>query len=90
MEGISKARLIVEMKLSAHLGYNEQRRTIQGLIDQCKELNPWQPIKIRDRHQKKVQLYEKSYGQWIGYRDEPNECGTYATHWQELPEDPKE
>ena len=68
------------------------------LVDECKELNAWQPIDENTPKDRRLNLYWKDYGwltgQWrLGqFFCDANlmaPCNIAPTHWQELPEDPK-
>ena len=65
------------------------------LVDECKELNAWQPIETAPKdkwlivadasNSSYIGKFVSQYGRWyvdIGIHVVP-------THWQELPEDPK-
>ncbi len=64
---------------------------LDTLINECKELNPWQPIESAPIG-KRIRLFSPK-----SYMPNQSECQLYDesekehfTHWQELPEDPKE
>ena len=67
------------------------------LVDECKELNAWQPIETAPKD-REILVYAppyqdlKSLTKIIAYHNSAGYCIDelrYPTHWQELPEDPK-
>ena len=60
------------------------------LVDECKELNTWQPIETAPLGKKLWLLMNGSIGigatEWTLYNDSDRQ---HFTHWKELPEDPK-
>jgi len=68
---------------------------INNLIEQCKELNPWLPIDENTPKDRKILLYAGV--PVIGWFDNiknvwrcTDSKKLYATHYQELPSDPKD
>lgn len=70
---------------------NRLETIIDGLriaLTQCTELSPWMPIDENTPKDKELHLVHADIGQWIGWPNDP--VGrNYATHYQELPDDPK-
>ena len=68
------------------------------LVDECKELNAWQPIETAPKDKPVLIIFNDAYlevarlvnGVWIS-NDGLDYCygQDMPTHWQELPEDPK-
>lgn len=89
MRGISE-KFLMAMKPAEVDFYDEADNVINFLLEECQELNPWQPIESapKDRHV----LLHISVG--------PINCRNFVgnaydswpwkpTHWMELPEPPK-
>lgn len=82
MRGITEERLV-------ELCDGTPNETIDWIIRQCIELNPWMPIDKKTPRNRKILLFRKELGQFVSvykkgsFRLEP-------TLWQELPPDPKE
>ena len=76
---------------------NAQRKVIQALINQCKEFNPWLPIDNNTPPNRRLLLFYPGLGIHVGERlSDGNFCieaydmDTTPTHYQELPDAPKE
>lgn len=89
MEGISKERLIeIQKEYSNPMEWN----LVSRLISECTELNPWLPIAdapIRKPIRVFAPLKEGFGGQKEIYLHHEDHKRFY-THYQELPENPKE
>lgn len=90
MEGISKERLIELQSLTEANG----SYSLQDLISECTELNPWLPINGNTTKDRKVLLYypDSPYDDTriLGYAFERNGFNCIKpTHYQELPDPPK-
>ena len=65
------------------------------VLSQCTELNPWQPIDENTPRDRPLQLFysetknQPKFQRIDSYYGKSEMCVT-PTHWQELPEDPKE
>ncbi len=99
-------RGITEERLRKKLSYiNDEDFTISGgieenyimeLLDECQELNPWQPIGAAPKD-RQIILYTKEYGVTPGQWFPADRTGWWTahcmpvtpTHWMELPEPPK-
>lgn len=93
MRGISEARLL---KLREHFDkpYSiVEAKLVQDLINECKELNPWLPIDENTPKYKELLLYypenDSSERLCRVTKYDPNSI-RQPTHYQELPDDPKE
>lgn len=77
---------------------------LETAVDECTELNPWLPIDENTPKDRRIILFFPKYGSYDGgylmtRRDDSVvfaasaslsvPLGVDATHWQELPEDPK-
>ena len=91
MRGITEERL---MDLAEQSEYS---RLLADLLDECTELNAWQPIETAPKD-REILVYAppyqdlKSLTKIIAYHDSAGYCIDelrYPTHWKELPEDPK-
>lgn len=94
MRGISEKRLIEEIELydiDVHA-----RDILNSLIDECQELNPWQPIDENTPKDRPILFYyppryQRNEDTLIS--SEPSNTRAvefrFATHWMELPEPPK-
>lgn len=101
MRGISEERL----KKIAHdsRGSDGTNMPVLGLLDmllsECKELNEWKPIDENTPKDRKIMLFYEKCGIHTGefrcghYLADANlcvPCNIKPTHWQELPEPPKD
>ena len=68
------------------------------LVDECTELNAWQPIDENTPKDKYILVYDPGYGQlvviWLEFYNVwmtvfGRKLTHPPTHWQELPKDPK-
>ena len=94
MKGITKEVLagkLIELRSrpqTIHL--SEAFNLLEDLIEECTELNPWQPIDESTPKDRQVLLHRiiGTINQvWVGYAFD---YWPYPpTHWQERPEDPK-
>ena len=104
MRGISEERL-KELKDNDCYSGIEQSVIYELLSDECKELNQWLPIDENTPKDRRLLLFFPGYGSYDGgflmiRRDGKDvfaasaslsvPLGIWPTHYQELPEDPKE
>ena len=99
MRGISEERL---MKIANETHDSDDTNMIvlsllDMLLDECKELNPWLPIDNNTPQNRRLLLFYPGLGIHVGARlSDGNFCieaydmDTTPTHYQELPEDPKD
>ena len=98
--GISKKDLL-ELQASIFArdkGREDELRLLTIIIDQCKELNSWLPIDENTPRNKPIKIYDSGYGQvivsWNAYfrcfTDPHGHKYLSPTHYQELPNEPKE
>ena len=85
MRGIPEKRL-KEMAKGCPDG--EKRHTLLRCVDECKELNPWQPISTAPLD-RKIRLFKKYTKTQVEDTLALEEFRQYFSHWQELPQDPK-
>lgn len=95
MRGITKDRLIFWFNLFSSKNLWAELEVIRTLLDECKELTPWQPIDENAPKDREILLFYSCYktvGGWnaiLGYWVNEAGCQVSPTHWCELPEDPK-
>lgn len=76
---------------------SSSRALLEQLLSQCTELNPWLPIDENTPRDRLLQLgrldgfqcvgrYIPQFGHWA----DQNQAYVEVTHYQELPDDPKE
>lgn len=96
MRGISEEALKDRQEVSRRIKDYVRSTLIDELISECKELNPWRPIGENTPTDKELFLYYpemfRSNKKIIGYAFERNVSPMHGqpTHYQELPDDPKE
>lgn len=82
-EGISKERLLFWKDLTSH-------ELLEILLRECAELDPWIPIDENTPKDRQLLLngefYQCTGPEWV---DDGNRI-MHPTHYQELPDDPKE
>ena len=61
---------------------------IMELLDECQELNPWQPIETAPKDRRILLLFIKGKCSVTGSLREDQDKFNYS-HWMELPEPPK-
>jgi hypothetical protein len=97
MRFVSEERL-KEMLNDQEDGRHHEKEFIEFLLDQeCKDLNEWQPIDEYTPKDRKIMIYDDSYGHaavsWNNFynyfTDDHGHKYMQPTHWQKLPEDPK-
>lgn len=91
MKGISEERLT--QLLGEAYGEYEELFICNLLNNECKELQPWQPIESAPKYRKILLYFPQVYGWDITNWDHKRNCwenyGFYTpTHWLELPESP--
>lgn len=82
MKYISEERLKTLLGNTSYITANDLLRV---LINECKELNPWQTIESGPKD-RRVLYYSPRIGIFTGH-----DSGHYfnATHWMELPQEPQ-
>lgn len=96
MRGITEERLIEKRADAARLGTLNEAFIIDDLLNECREISPWQAIETAPKD-RRVLLFYPARGengisfQQIGFCPVINRLLSHPqpTHWQELPEDPK-
>ena len=91
MRGISEERLEQLKDESLYPG------VIESIIEECTELNPWLPIENAPKD-RPIKIYDTGSGQVCVSWNEFYKCFTdphghqylSSTHYQELPDEPKE
>lgn len=88
MRGISEERLIEV--LDAH-GISKRQWLRHDLINECTELTPWWPIESAPKD-RRILLFFPETEEYCKHTEVgfiPEWSANLATHWQELPDDPK-
>ena len=103
MRGISEKDLREKFR-NLYWSTDDERQLLTALLTECKELNPWLPIDENTPKDKRLNLYWPGNG-WItgSWVQLNNNVGYFIhdllkyqpppikpTHYQELPDDPKE
>lgn len=97
MRGITEERLMeLKEQFEEVAKINSSPLHIEGMldmlgivIDECKEPNQWQTID-ENTPQIELLLWSKEHGKYVGHHGTLDIFKLGFTHWQELPEDPKE
>ena len=98
MIGISEESLRKETIIAKDMGFDLYAAACVKLLARCKELNPWQQIDENTPKDRPIIVFwedgVKGIHYWTSehgfdYFDKRNVFKVKATHWQELPDDPK-